>query len=118
MNKEEFLKEVRKEIETIRNIATRQELERLDFQHFNPISSSLCIYGQMTGWCGSKRAKEIYKKTLGYVGYCFSTEEIHNFKPGLGYTTLEAYIMFPGSPNEQIIKYLKKETNDLHLTLK
>ncbi len=63
MKKSEFLKDVLHEINMLKTNATKTELERLDFDDFSPSRRDGCIYGQMTGNCNSKRAKELMDKS-------------------------------------------------------
>ena len=59
ISKEEFFKDVRHEIEMLRLHATDKEKENLNFFGFNPVRPRRCVYGQLTGDCQSKRAKEL-----------------------------------------------------------
>lgn len=62
MNKKEFLEAVVHEVETLKRIAKKNEINMLDFDRLDPNDKSLCIYGQMTNDCGSGRAKELMDK--------------------------------------------------------
>ena len=96
----EFIQEVMNEINHIKVIATAEEIAKLDFSTFNVRHKELCIYGQMTGGCDSKRAKELTPKT--------------HF--GAYYTSLEVYLFSSKSvTDESIIQYLKNKTNTLKL---
>jgi len=57
--KEQFLSEVKHEIEQLKIHASNREKNNLDFRAFDPVVPTQCIYGQMTGACYSKRAKEL-----------------------------------------------------------
>jgi hypothetical protein len=46
----------------LREHATLEELEKLDFSDFEPTKGDRCIYGQMTGFCSTPRAKELMDK--------------------------------------------------------
>ena len=107
----EFIQEVMNEINHIKENATAEEIAKLDFSDFYPHSHSNCIYGQMTGDCSSLRAKTLTIKTYDDE----PKEEECGFliiNTGFYFTTLEVYL-FKSKPetNEQIIQYLKNETN-------
>ena len=59
MNKEEFLKEVRKEVKLLKKHATAEQLLKLNAKIFNPAQSDTCVYGQITGNCQSIEAKRL-----------------------------------------------------------
>lgn len=59
ITKKQFLADVAKEVEALREHATDEEKERLDFYNFNPRTVRGCIYGQMTRDCESERAHEL-----------------------------------------------------------
>ena len=106
MKKTKYLKEVRKEIRHIKEHATKKELSKLDFNTFDPEFPELCIYGQMTGWYSSDRAKELYSKSID--------DFVNTYKDiikGNYFTYLEHYVCFYGQneANEKIIQYLKGE---------
>lgn len=62
MKKQEFLNDVAHEIKTLKKLATKEELAKLDFSSFNNGNVTKCIYGQITGNCASKRAKILMDK--------------------------------------------------------
>lgn len=62
MKKQEFLEEVKREIEAIKKYATPEELSLLDIDRLDPSSSVNCIYGQMSFDCESHRAKTLMEK--------------------------------------------------------
>lgn len=65
---EQFIEAVEKEVNEIKKHATAKEIKNLDFNHLSPSNSRLCIYGQMTDSCWSKRAAElIFKCCERYV---------------------------------------------------
>ena len=43
--------------------ATKEELNKLNFTYFDPQSPTACIYGQMAGQCTSIRANELMNKS-------------------------------------------------------
>ena len=97
LNKQQFLDMVMIEINCLRDNATQAEKDRLDFSSFHFALPSACIYGQMTGSCGSPRAKELYPKTLNKI---MTREDIIHYNEhdeflvtmGDGYTALENYL--------------------------
>lgn len=50
---------VKEEANNLRINATVDEIGRLDIERLNPQSSTLCVYGQMTGDCESDRSIEL-----------------------------------------------------------
>ena len=61
IRKSEFLKDVLHEIKTIRDNATKSEIENLE-DALDGSSKRGCVYGQLTGSCTSHRAKELMDK--------------------------------------------------------
>lgn len=115
MKKQEFLKLVHDEIETIKKRATKKEIAKLDFSTFDHESGNNCIYGQIAGDCSSVRAKRIMKKSfrrlvaayrVGYNDPLFSQQ---SFEKGRFFTALEKYLFLKESKpkHKKIIKYLK-----------
>jgi hypothetical protein len=101
LTNEEFLQEVKNEINLLKKNATKEELGRLDFRSFSPVVVHLCLYGQMTGDCYSVRAF-VLKETCSYVN-------------GSPFTDLENYIKLPQAQNEKIISFLRSETDTLEI---
>jgi len=62
MKKQDFLDDVSHEIEMLKKHATKKEKSNLNFDKLNYDDAGECIYGQLTGSCGSKRAKELMDK--------------------------------------------------------
>ena len=107
-----FIKEVRKEINTIKRLATKEEINKLDINTFNPLQTNNCIYGQMTGNCLSLRAKELYPKSLHDAVIPLELFGIH--KKGDKYTYLEEYLFHAYKATKvNIFKYLKGEVKKL-----
>lgn len=105
---ESFKRKVREEIEHIKDFATEEEINRLDFDTFSQESRVKCIYGQMTGRCDSKRARELCAKTFKYV--------YEDGVKGENFTALEVYIYNVGRYNShKILKYLKGEIDTIEL---
>lgn len=69
ITKEEFLQDIRDEIEALKLNATQHERDRLNPLLFNPMRQDNCIYGQMTGWCTNKRAHDLILKSCKRVFY-------------------------------------------------
>lgn len=59
ITREQFLADVRHEIDSLKANATPSEIAKLDIYNFNFNSPRNCIYGQMTGRCSTFRAKEL-----------------------------------------------------------
>jgi len=139
ITKSEWLLEVREEIENIKKHATIRQIGKLDFDSFDASEPALCIYGQMTGNCFNMPAFKLIKKCCvryhledGSCGYNFSriknyingtkqkplsecdrkyNDRIHNRH----YSALEAYITFGEAKNEEVLAYIKGETETLEL---
>tara|TARA_R110002124_G_scaffold257896_1_gene423617 strand:+ start:792 stop:1196 length:405 start_codon:yes stop_codon:yes gene_type:complete len=134
MKKEEFLAAVEKEIISIKENATTEEIGNLDFTELKPANSDNCIYGQMTGSCNNLRSKDLMIKgcTLVFNEICFSdfdtlTDNVisvesnnsNEWNRGWRYTNyfsaLETYISLDDSNNENVIAFLKGEVKELEL---
>lgn len=111
---------VQEELDTIKEKATKEEISRLNFEEFYYLGYDQCIYGQMTGDCGSQRAVEIYPKKFSELIDLFSTEIVkfsaHDFSRGNSFTPLEEYLcMVKPEQHEKLIKYLKGEIETIKL---
>lgn len=62
ITKEQFLQDVRDEIEALKNNATQTEKDSLNINYFNPKSPHRCLYGQLTGNCQNDRAVSLIIK--------------------------------------------------------
>jgi hypothetical protein len=60
---QELIKLVKEEAKYLKINASIEELERLDFETFNPQIFTKCIYGQMTGGCDSERSVELIQNS-------------------------------------------------------
>ena len=142
ITKKQFLADVEHEIRMLKEHATQEEVEKLDFQLFNPRRSDGCIYGQMTGECDTPRAKELMDKACIRVldfgpGYdledCSSfiaiKENINGSYTGQDWysgdnierhmfylSSLEGYICFKNAKKEHIIDFLKGKVETLKLS--
>lgn len=119
MKKAEFLLEVKAELDNIKVNATKEEIGKLDMNTFIHTDYDACIYGQMTGYCSSNRAKEIYPKLyleigVGYSDYRPFTRQ--NMHIGSDFTPLEKYLYMVKKPmHKTIIAYLKGDIQEIVL---
>lgn len=122
MKKSVFLIAVISEIKRIKRLATKKEIHKLDFKSFEHWSSSNCIYGQMTGYCDSKRARVIMPKKFDNIEgeACMLTSdhkrkfEDQTFEKGTTFTALEKYLyMCSKKTHKHIFDFLKGETENL-----
>ncbi len=127
MKKSEFLDMVQIELDTIKQNATQEEINKLNFDSFNFCNASDCIYGQMTGKCNSDRAKQLYPKSFALVYNLASINETNRFKQqslnkGDFYTPLEKYLFmvrtnngYKSKKHKEVIDYLKNEITEIEL---
>ncbi len=140
--KADFLQAVMHEINMLKQHATPEELSKLDFGNLNGAFATTCIYGQMTGDCTTRRAKELMdascirvmdinfiQKDIDIddpdfnVNGAYTGQSWQPFEEGFDriYRTyrymsvLEAYIITKDAKNEEVIKYLKGEIDTLIL---
>lgn len=124
MKKKDFLVEVMSEIENIKAKATPHEISRLNITDFSHASPTKCIYGQMTGECTSKRAKELTPKVYDIIGgeifetYTPFTKQVMTIRDGwASFTPLEKYLYMVKRPmHRRIVAYLKGEIDTLKLS--
>lgn len=117
--------------------ATGEEKENLDFELFDASNVDECIYGQMTGHCQSKRANELMALACKRIFH-----EQHKWKEGATFqkasatlngafkaamwtgenrrnfnyiSALEGYLMLKGAKNAEIIAYIKGKSETLEL---
>lgn len=121
MKRPEFIKLVVDEIENVKNKATKEEKSKLDKRTFDKNKIHLCIYGQLTGGCVSKRAQELSPKIFrNYTdldekgkGKTFSS---HSFESGSYATALEKYLYMATEKQQfNIIDYIKGDTQTLNI---
>lgn len=133
ITKAQFLADVRHEIDMLKKHATVSEIDRLYFEELTPESSTECIYGQMTGNCKSFRASQLidlcckrvvrnsgslnsFKTILPVVNGIYNKSEFQKNRRSLDFfSSLEAYIMADKAKNEDVIAYIKGETDILTL---
>jgi hypothetical protein len=142
ISKKQFISDVIAELKNIKKHATPIEINRLDFESFNPKNMDHCIYGQMTGNCLSLRASELiflcckrYVENRGYASY--NKLDFKTLKPGINgpsigetvgefgfkrgwvnyLSSLESYIMLEESKlkYKKIFAFLKGETEIIKL---
>jgi hypothetical protein len=128
---DQLKEDVRKEAEALRVHATKEELGRLDFEQLQPSHEDQCIFGLMTGNCYSKRAAELINicaishfdllpDSIDEVGE-FKVDKEEDFiatrihQRGTTFSAIEAYICLPEAHNENLIAFLKGETDNLEL---
>lgn len=125
---------VKEEAKNLKKNATKEELNKLDFDYLSPESRSSCIYGQMTDSCFSSRAAQLIFKCTKRVYKNDSTLE-NNLKdaPVNGIPTkertqtgentsywspIEVFISqdvnINNGNNLALIKYLRGETKTLN----
>lgn len=139
ISKEEFLADVRAEVEALKRHAFKTEIKRLNLSFFNPSSMYNCIYGQMTGSCKNNRAKKLmglackrvahhgaekyekakFNKVSKYINGEYKAQMwLPNSGRNFDYLSLlETYILLKGAKPENIIKYLKGVVDELELPL-
>lgn len=141
ITREQFLKDVMAEIEGIKETATNEEKKRLDIDFLDPMRTDRCIYGLLTGDCMEARAREIMdvscKRVWNLAGdgvyqnrYRFLDSVLENVNGDyesrrtwdngkdarLTYlSALEGYIALNDAKNEEIIAYIKGDTDTLEL---
>jgi len=67
MNKSTLVRLVKKEAQSLKKRATKEELSRLNFDTLRPKFGNACLYGQMTGSCWSERAHKLIIKCADRV---------------------------------------------------
>lgn len=128
--------DVTKEVTALKTHATKNELHKLSAALLDPSDVFNCYYGLMTDCCHSERAVELIKIcAIRYVVDCtltsttaegfqrisehVCTKGMDDFESGRGfsgyYSALEAYALLKDAKNENIIAYLKGETDILEL---
>ena len=118
--------------------ATKEELDRLDFITVNAYSIVSCIYGQMTGSCHSDRAIELINKcAVSFIATSFplglgdvqgindfcnniipnsDEAKAHNINGRTRYfSPIEVYIVLANSNKKALIDFLQGKTKSLNL---
>lgn len=118
---DQLKEDVRKEAEALKIHATKEERGRLVFELLNPHNIMQCYYGLMCGNCESSRAIELIKKCaptmlqsgnngMQPIGRLNNIEMISYY-----YSPIEGYAQKPEARNENLIAYLRGETETLEL---
>lgn len=119
MDKNKELKRaVLKEVEALKKHATPEQISRLNLFEIDPMSTTNCIYGQMTGDCFSEEAGKLVR--LCAMPY---SDSISEFKSPWdqfidfevrSFTALEFYITFAEqSCLKKIVLFLQDELKKL-----
>lgn len=116
---DQLKEDVRKEAEALRVHATKEELGRLDFETMIPSHCKKDIYGQMTGDFDSGRATELKQKCARvFIDGDIQDLEligIHECFTDFSWTPIEYYELCVEAKNENLIAFLKGETETLDL---
>ena len=118
---QEFIDNVMKELDTIKERATSEEIDKLDLKTFDHKSYMACIYGQMTGSCISSRASEIYDKSVQTIAFINDGQliKIRTTDDHIGSTELEHFLFYSTCEmHRNIIDYLKGKRETLTLKFK
>lgn len=137
ITKKQFLADVMHEIEMLKLHATESEKSRLDNYWFDPSDIQQCIYGQMTGSCETKRAKELMSTSCVRIfddqKHWDEGSTFKDAKPSLNgafkeemwesngqrnwnyISALEGYIMLKGAKSSAILSYIKGDLKTLSL---
>jgi hypothetical protein len=116
----QYFNNVKKEIINLRNHATKEELNRLDFNELDGLNGTKCIYGQMAKHCHTDRALELIKKCCKTKTSfeSLSDDETQSVIPRseseFSFSYLEHFICNYLDHNEMVIKYLKGESDELN----
>lgn len=127
MNRHTLMRQlVTEEATNLKKHATQEELNKLDFNRLNPGRIDLCVYGQMTGYCHTKRAEElmrtcckrVYNTDAGSVRNCSVNGSPENKNRHSFWSPIEVFIdqyrNQNNGNNEQLIKFLKGEIDVLN----
>ncbi len=140
---EVFIAEVTKEAIALKQNATQEELSKLSARILDPNNRRRCIYGQMTGDCYSIRAAELIQACapryfendvmpsryehinrigIGRIADNANGEQVNDFLEertdywrASHFSAIEAYIVWNNAKSENLIAYLKGETETLYL---
>lgn len=137
--REQFIEDVKAEAMALRENATKEELERLDFSVLDPGDITACIYGMATADCMTKRAcfliskccKRYVKNEMPGLEENDITDVINNINGEVAenvilkerisewgiihLSSIEAYITLKDAKNANLIAYLRGETDTLDL---
>lgn len=140
-DQDHFIWDVINEAIALRTHATQLERDRLSINRLHPMSRWECIYGLITGDCFSQRAAELIALCCtryfhhGAVTYMTTMERISEYVDGTFvkdfikartdhimhglryFSAIEAYITLNESKKENLIAYLRGETEELDIYL-
>lgn len=122
--KQVMQKLVIEEATNLRNLISEEESENLDFRKLKTTNRHFCIYGQLTGDCDSRRAIYLMKKCASRVyksnGWFLADSKVNGSPEKLSrdsfWSPIEVFIVQERNKsgnNEALIKFLKKETDEL-----
>lgn len=122
---------VRGEAAKLREVITKKEASKLDFQTLDGENKDRCIYGQLTGYCFSNRAANLILKCCERVyipntKYCDELKnaklngEPHKVKADRRYESyyspIEKWLrVSTKKAQKNLIQYLKKEVDTLDI---
>lgn len=127
ITKTNFIKQVNKELETLRTDLTEEQKNKLNIEDFDPYDPHFCIYGQIFDYCFHKDAVKLYSKIyeclisrtvferMGFKYHSFKKSE-NSLKSG--YTPLEKYLtMVDSKKHKEIIDFIKCKINNINLNV-
>ena len=127
MNRHTLMRQlVVKEATNLKKYASKEELNKLDFNSLNSGRVDLCVYGQMTGHCWTKRATDlmktccerVYHTDQGSVRDCSVNGSPEDLERNKFWSPIEVFIdqyrNQKNGNNEQLIKFLKGEIKVLN----
>lgn len=135
MDKQELISLVKDEAKLLREKATQEERNKLNYLQFNPAKPSRCIYGLMTGRCTTERAHQLIDQCASkLLVQPYSCAELdlctingkHSLKGNyrsLGgelayFSPIECFIWFEQNQengnNKLLIDYIKGEVEELN----
>lgn len=104
------------EINILRECTTKKEKSKLNIKYFDGSSSTSCILGMLFGHADEERSILLAPKRFNN----YAAGELKEINIGKLFSVLETYLLFPyvkTSQVEEIISYIKKETNVLTISL-
>lgn len=107
-----YPKLVIEEAKNLKKHATKEEIERLDFENLRVFDSNQCIYGQTTGNCYSDRAVELIQKCARRVYKANSSPDVVKRKD-LNGSPVKACRDYYWSPIEVFIAKARMSGNHL-----
>lgn len=104
----------------LREHATQEERENLNFDNLDPFWGDACVYGQMTGMCISERAVGLLlvcaqPYSARVREYEFPSKEfvVSETSRGRSYSPIEFYIGQKDAQNATLIQFLRGERDSL-----